>query len=359
MNAAEHDVVVIGAGPAGTAVAIALCRRGLRVAIAERATFPRDKVCGCTLDGHAVAALERLRATPLLQSLQPVPLTHVRVAARSSSTVLPLRGTRAVSRVRFDAALAAAASDAGALLESGHAVVHTTRTAAGFVVERSAAPSWTARAIVTAAGLTDAVLSPPASIATDARIGVAATLAQDARALAPGELRMHVGVHGYVGLARLEDESIRVAAVLDPAAVHSGSVAAAIGAILAESGDDRGIPPSTAFRSTPALSRTRLAVAEPGVFAVGDACGYVEPFSGEGIGWALRSAELAAPFVHAWTDGDPHAHLRYDAAWRRHIDADRGSARRLRAWSRHPRWLAAALNAVRIAPRLARIWMPA
>lgn len=357
MSAGDFDVVVLGAGPAGAGAAIALRQRGLTVGVLERAAFPRDKVCGCTLDPHAIATLERMRADSCLAGARA--LTHVRVAARGARTMLPLRRTLALSRRRLDAALVDRARADGARVECGIAAVHVTRSPAGFAVERSDAAVWNARAIVTATGLCDVVLGSPHAVDPRARIGVAATLALPYGGVPDGALAMHVGDAGYVGLVRLEDEHVRVAAAIDPHAVRGGDVAVVIERILAASGETLRIAPDTVFRATPPLSRTRTAVAANGVFAVGDACGYVEPFTGEGIGWALRSAELVAPFVDAWIQGDSRADRGYDVAWRRCIGGSRGAARRLRAWSRHPRLVAAALHAMQVAPALGRLWMPA
>ena len=55
-----YDVAIVGAGPAGAACALALRGRGLRVALLDKATFPRDKVCGDAVPGHALKALRQL-----------------------------------------------------------------------------------------------------------------------------------------------------------------------------------------------------------------------------------------------------------------------------------------------------------
>lgn len=59
-NLPAYDVVLVGAGPAGTACALALRGSGLRVALLDKATFPRDKVCGDAVPGHALKALRQL-----------------------------------------------------------------------------------------------------------------------------------------------------------------------------------------------------------------------------------------------------------------------------------------------------------
>ena len=48
LSAETYDVIVVGGGPAGSVMAWSLARRGVRVAVVERATFPREKVCGAT-----------------------------------------------------------------------------------------------------------------------------------------------------------------------------------------------------------------------------------------------------------------------------------------------------------------------
>ena len=59
-NTFDYDVAIVGAGPAGSACALALRRSGLRVALLDKATFPRDKVCGDAVPGHALKALRQL-----------------------------------------------------------------------------------------------------------------------------------------------------------------------------------------------------------------------------------------------------------------------------------------------------------
>ena len=54
------DVLVVGAGPAGSIAALVLARAGVRVRIADRARFPRDKLCGDTLNPGTLSILDRL-----------------------------------------------------------------------------------------------------------------------------------------------------------------------------------------------------------------------------------------------------------------------------------------------------------
>src|SRR3977135_3400817 len=59
-RAVIDDVVIVGAGPAGAVAATILARAGARVRLVDRATFPRDKLCGDTINPGTFALLERL-----------------------------------------------------------------------------------------------------------------------------------------------------------------------------------------------------------------------------------------------------------------------------------------------------------
>jgi hypothetical protein len=110
---------------------------------------------------------------------------------------------------------------------------------------------------------------------------------------------MSTGRGGYVGLVRVDGGRLDVAAAFDPEFVRShGGLGPAAETILGTTGWP--LPPGLAelpWKGTPALTRTPAAVAGPGWFAVGDAAGYVEPFTGEGMAWAVSSAAAVAPLV--------------------------------------------------------------
>ena len=107
-----HDVAVIGAGPAGAVAARELARRGQRVVLFDKATFPRRKVCGCCLNGNALAALAAVGLGDLPRRLGAVPLDRVRVNA-GRDAILRIPTGVALSREAFDAALIDEAIAAG------------------------------------------------------------------------------------------------------------------------------------------------------------------------------------------------------------------------------------------------------
>jgi geranylgeranyl reductase family protein len=104
------DVAVVGAGPAGTAAAITLARRGLRVTVVDKARFPRDKCCGDGLTTGALRHLDHLGLRPeAVRSWQPVDEAVVRVPnGKQARFPLPDDGTLYAASARredLDAAL--------------------------------------------------------------------------------------------------------------------------------------------------------------------------------------------------------------------------------------------------------------
>ena len=107
------DVAVVGAGPAGAA-ALESARHGQAVVLIDKAVFPRSKVCGSCLNGHALAVLQQVGLSDLPERLGGVPLQRFCLGGAGRRAVVALPTGVAVSRAAFDAALVQAAIDAGA-----------------------------------------------------------------------------------------------------------------------------------------------------------------------------------------------------------------------------------------------------
>jgi flavin-dependent dehydrogenase len=122
----------------------------------------------------------------------------------------------------------------------------------------------------------------------------------------PGTIYMALGRDGYVGVVRVEGGRLNVAAAFDPAPVKQKGMAPLAEEILRQAG----LPViaglgSAEWRGTPLLTRRAESVAGERILALGDATGYVEPVTGEGMAWAMIAAVAAAPLAvegaRAWT----------------------------------------------------------
>ncbi|MFO0803793.1 MAG: NAD(P)/FAD-dependent oxidoreductase [Gemmataceae bacterium] len=343
------DAVVIGAGPAGAVSARELARSGCRTLLLDRAKFPRNKVCGCCLNGSALASLRRLGLGSIAES--GVRLNDIMLAAGSARATLRLTAGVAMSRALFDQALVDAARECGAAFRDGTTAKLESRTSEGATVQVNG-DTVAARVVVLATGLGGG----ESEVQPGSRIGGGVVLRPE---MAPDfykadRLFMATGKGGYVGLVRLADGSLDVAAAFDADFVRScGGLAAAANALLQRSAWPA--LPEANWKGTPALTRHRTEVAEDRLFAVGDATGYVEPFTGEGMAWAIASAAALAPIAARaageWNDD-------FIAEWRRTHARIVGRRQRFcRAAARvlrSPALTKLAVQALGLAPVLAR-----
>ena len=99
------DVLVIGAGPAGSLAARQLGRRGIATLLVDRARFPRDKVCGCCLSAAGLQELAGAGLDHLVHDLGAPPLRQLQVYAGGRHAAIDLPTGAAISRRRLDAAL--------------------------------------------------------------------------------------------------------------------------------------------------------------------------------------------------------------------------------------------------------------
>ena len=366
-TASTWDVVVIGAGPSGAAAALTAARAGASVLLIDRASFPRSKACGCCLGGGALAALDLLGLAALPEACGGRPLARERLVAGGREAVIPLPSGTALSRRSFDAALLRAALAAGAqLLPPARASIGQIELDARAIDLGPSSPAAAirdrlrARIVIQATGLAGA--RGPGAVRTRAvpgsRFGLAATLTGPG-ASADAEITMAYGAGGYAGLVRLENGSTAIAAAVNPTfSRRSGGPESAAGRIFT----DAGLPPPAGLDSarwigTPPLTRHPPLEAPPRVLAVGDAAGFVEPFTGEGMGWALvtgrAAAGLALDAVHGRIAGDQAS-----ADWTRYrtrlLAARRRGCRFTAYLLRHPRVVRGLVRVLARRPALAR-----
>jgi flavin-dependent dehydrogenase len=352
----DFDALVVGAGPAGSAAAILLARQGYRVGLIDKATFPRDKACAEYMSPAIEGILKRLGVLEQVEAARPAHLRgfdlfspagrtfradfagvigpagkpyyeyglalprylfdHLLIERAREMGVMVLEGTRlqdfqvervGLRQVQVSATVQMARVASVVRQPAGAAAVQTIEDAEEAAERQAGTSSKTLRARLLVAA--DGVHSMIAR-----RLGVQRPSEHQRKIALVTHMRgirglglygeMHVGRGRYVGLAPLEMPEVgdlcNVAVVVDEreAPRLAGRVDAFFEealqgfAALAPRLDD-------ARRVKPILRVSRLAVSaerfsSDGVMLVGDATGFYDPFTGEGIYRALRGAELLA-----------------------------------------------------------------
>ena len=317
----EPDVIVVGGGPAGSTTAGLLARRGWHVELLERAHFPRPKPCGECLNPGAVRALARLGLLERVLALQPARLRGWDFLSRGGAP--PVEGrfppevgeALAVARSRFDATLLADAESGGAGIrhgarvigvepadESGRAVVRTRVAGA----EALLFP----RIVVGADGLRSVVARRLGAHRRKPRLRKASmTFRVRGSGPSPNVGRLLLDPAVTVGIAPVRGSTDGLASLWNvtlvvPAGAPARTLARDPSGALHEALDRVHLPwrerPEVVdgpWASGPFDWPGSSAAPAPGVVLVGDAAGYYDPLTGQGIYRALRSAELAAEAI--------------------------------------------------------------
>lgn len=346
----DWDAIVLGAGPAGALSARRLAIEGARVLLVEKKAFPRFKVCGACLNRDALSTLRAEGLGTLVDDAKGLDLDqfHVRLAGRSAR--FPLPEGKALSRERFDAALVTAALAEGVdfLPETTASAREAEADARPVELDRQGETvTACARIVLAAAGLGNHCVDQEPRIVTtvspSARIGAGCILAEAPDEYPAGAIHMAVGRGGYVGMVRVEDGRWNVAASLETAVVRrAGTPGRAAAEILAEAGFPA-IPAlaECQWQGTVGLTRRTRPVAARRLFLIGDATGYVEPFTGQGMAWALTAARALAPIARS-------------AIMRWSPDRERDWIRRHNALIGRRLWLCRALCSAMRSPGVAR-----
>ena len=337
----DGTVVIVGGGPAGSALAYALARSGARPIVVDRASFPRPKPCAEYLSPQASRVLASMHVLDEVERSGAAQLAGMVIRAPSGTRVVgefagcSVKGFRdrglSVRREILDAILLRAARDAGADVREATHVVDVARDATDRVrgVRLADGSAIRAEIVVGADGLRS-IVARRLGLASSARWPRRYALVTHYRGVSGiGECgEMHVERSGYVGIADVGGGVTTVALVVP--ARHARGFArgreAFLDAWLAARPQlarrfahaDRVSP---VVATGPFASRARRAWAA-GAALVGDAADFFDPFTGEGIYAALHGGEMLAPFVIEALGGESlgsadRALARYDAMRRR------------------------------------------
>jgi menaquinone-9 beta-reductase len=343
------DAVVLGAGPAGAIAARQLAASGARTLLVEKKAFPRGKVCGACLNESALRVLESVGLSHRIADLGGTRLDAFHLGFRGRAMRLALPGGMALSRARFDAALvdAALASGAAFLPESQGLVAQVEAGVRRVVlVQAGQSITATARVVLIATGLGQAPSQGDPVVRSHAwdrsRVGAGCSVIDYPGFYQEPMIFMAVGQGGYVGLVPVEGDQLNVAAAFARETIKDcGSPGAAGRKVLAEAGFPS-IPAlaSALWQGTVPLTRQTWPIAGERFFVLGDAAGYVEPFTGEGIAWAMMCGKAVEPLalqaIDGWDRSLPRA---WTALHRRLVARRQLLCRGLAFMLRHP-WFA-------------------
>lgn len=300
------DVIVVGAGPAGSFVARNLAKRNLKVLLLDKDYHPRFKVCGCCLAPLGVSFLENEGIFAELQS-KCSEVKDILIMSRGKKIQLALNGGITLSRSILDSYLISKAMEVGAEVLFGAKAEFGSieKDLATVLVKTMEGKTLTlqTKIIVGAAGLsswnfTSTTKQLNTESSPNSYIGVGLETENVNAKLLASTIFMALGKEGYIGASLINNAKIDLAGALSPTFIKKKKgVKEAVRTILIEAGAlELLVFADLDWRGTPLLSRSGK-ISDIRYFAIGDACGYVEPFTGEGMTWALQSATLAAPLI--------------------------------------------------------------
>src|SRR5437870_2229630 len=286
------DVAIVGGGPAGSSCAAFCALAGLDTLVLERENFPREKVCGDCLNPSCWSVLERLGLQQQIRNLPHSKLDSVAfIAIEGHEVVVDLPTGDAcefsVKRSLFDDLLLKRARELGAHVREGTTVT-ALANGGSWKIQTATAETFSAQTLIGADGRNSTVARLSSLLPQPIRERVAL----QAHIPLPRDFGRRVVLQflreGYSGQAPVNETELNLCLVGTPPTISR----------LRQWAERHfEITADQLWRTITPLTRSPVPCAHDGLFFIGDAARVVEPFTGEGIYYALRSGELAAKAI--------------------------------------------------------------
>lgn len=298
------DVAIVGSGPGGASCAALCATAGLRTLLLERELFPREKVCGDCLNPACWPILRRLQLAERVRILPHGVLDRVEfigLRGRTVAVTLPAgdEAEIAVKRSLFDQLTMKRARELGATIREGVTVTSLTRPGEGGAnwTVTAGIETFEARVLVAADGRNSTIARLCNLLPRSAKDRIALQTHLPLPSDFGNRIVLQFLPGGYSGQAPIGDGELNLCLVSSP-----GKMAA----LRHWAETHFGISPNKSWRTITPLTREPIIAAHHSLFFVGDAARVVEPFTGEGIYYALASGMLAADAIVSQRDGrDP------------------------------------------------------
>src|SRR5438552_13931572 len=283
------DVAIVGGGPAGSNCAAFCAMAGLQSLVLDREKFPREKVCGDCLNPSCWSILERLDIAQRVRDLPHSKLRSVAFIAIDGREViidLPSGSNCEISvkRSLFDDLLLRRARELGANVHEQTTVTGLSRNN-HWNIETASGEFFQARILIGADGRNSTVAHLCNLLPRPARERVAL----QAHIPLPRDFGSRIVLQflpeGYSGQAPVNETELNLCLVGTPPTISR---------LRRWAEDHFEITADQSWRTITPLTRSPVPCAHQNLFFIGDAARVVEPFTGEGINYAMRSGELAA-----------------------------------------------------------------
>src|SRR3990172_207962 len=331
------DLLVLGAGPAGISISYLMAQKGFSVEILDPASFPRTKICGEFLNPQATEWLQSHGLLPDLLQLQPFPIFGMKISDREGKSFTGRYSPRgqqkngyAIERKKFDAFLVANARKKGIQIQEGHcakqllfdgdrAVGVTGTDPEGKPFEKRA------KLLIGADGRNNLIGRTFGWIRGIRNLRKYAFVSYFENV---PELDHYGEVHlvrdGYVGIAPINPTLANVALVIDEKSCPraDSNYEQFLLARINESPLARrfnGCNPIAPVISAGRLDFKMKQTSGYGTLLVGDTCGFIDPFTGEGINYAFLSADLASDILAEALKSGRVSHLKRYESERREV----------------------------------------